>query len=73
MDATPITETAPNAAYAATEDEQLLIDAWCAEQLRCLGVPPALAETYAGLVDWHEIAALVGRGCPPELALEIAR
>jgi len=26
----------------------------------------------AGFVDRHEIAALVKRGCPPKLALEIA-
>ena len=32
-----------------------------------------VAETFAGLVDWHEVAGLVGRGCSPELALEIAR
>ena len=32
-----------------------------------------LAETFAGLIDWHEIAALVARGCPPNLALEIVR
>jgi hypothetical protein len=54
-------------------DEELLIHAWRAEQLHRLGLSRALAETFAGLVDWHEIAALVGRGCPPELALEIAR
>jgi hypothetical protein len=36
-------------------------------------VPHVLSVAFAGLVDWHEIAALVARGCPPELALEIAR
>ena len=71
MHATQITEDAQNAANAT--GEQLLIDAWRAEQLRCLGLRPALAETFAGLVDWHDVAALVARGCPPELALEIAR
>jgi hypothetical protein len=50
-----------------------VIHAWRAEQLGRLGLPRVLAETFAGLVDWHEIAALVARGCPPELALEIAR
>ena len=54
-------------------DEELLIHDWCAEQLRRLGFPHILAETYAGLVDWHEIANLVEHGCAPELALEIAR
>jgi hypothetical protein len=56
-----------------TTDEELLIHAWRAEQLRQLGLSRILAETFAGLVDWHEIAALVARGCPPDLALEIAR
>jgi hypothetical protein len=56
-----------------TTDEELVIHAWRAEQLGRLGLPRVLAETFAGLVDWHEIAALVARGCPPELALEIAR
>lgn len=54
-------------------DEELLVQAWRAEQLRRLGLPRILAEIFAGLVDWHEIAALVARGCSPELALEIAR
>jgi len=56
-----------------TTDEEQLIHAWRAEQLRRLGFPRTLAETFAGLVDWHEIATLVARGCPPELALEITR
>jgi hypothetical protein len=56
-----------------TTDEELVIHAWRAEQLQRLGLTRILAVTFAGLVDWHEIAALVARGCPPELALEIAR
>jgi hypothetical protein len=56
-----------------TSDEEQLIHAWRAEQLQRLGLPRILAETFAALVDWHEIAALVARGCSPELALEIAR
>jgi hypothetical protein len=56
-----------------TSDEELLIQAWRVEQLRRLGLSRILAQTFAGLVDWHEIAALVERGCSPELALEIAR
>jgi hypothetical protein len=54
-------------------DEDLLIQAWRAEQLRRLGLSRAVAETFAALVDWHEVEALVARGCSPELALEIAR
>ena len=53
--------------------EELLIHAWRVEQLRRLGFARTLAETFAGLVDWHEIAALVACGCPPDLALEIVR
>ena len=54
-------------------DEELAIHSWRAEQLRRLGLPHILAETFAELVDWHEIADLIARGCKPELALEIAR
>jgi hypothetical protein len=54
-------------------DEELLIHGWRVEQLRRLGLSRTLAQTFAGLVDWHEIAALVACGCAPELALEIAR
>ena len=56
-----------------TTDEELLIHAWRAEQLRGLGLSRVIAETFAEIVDWHEVAALVARGCPPVLALEIAR
>jgi hypothetical protein len=54
-------------------DEELAIHSWRAEQLQRLGLPHILAETFAELVDWHEIAELIARGCKPELALEIAR
>jgi hypothetical protein len=54
-----------------TTTEELAIHAWRAAQLRRLGFSLILAETFAGLVDWRELAALVARGCPPELALEI--
>jgi hypothetical protein len=36
-------------------------------------VPYVLAHTFADLVDWHALAALIERGCSPELALEIVR
>jgi len=66
-------------AYADTEldeeagDEEAKVRFWCVEQLRNLGLSATIAMAFAGRVDWHEIAALVGRGCPPELALEIVR
>ena len=53
--------------------EEVLVQEWRAEQLWRLGVPRALADAFANFVDWHELAALVGRGCPPMLALEIVR
>jgi hypothetical protein len=44
---------------------------WRVSQLTRLGIPQALAEAYADRIDWHQIARLVGRGCPPQLALRI--
>jgi hypothetical protein len=38
-----------------------------------LGLSRSLAVTFAGLVVWHEIAALVERDYSPAFALEIAR
>jgi hypothetical protein len=53
--------------------ETLVVREWRAEQLRRLGVPSILAETFADDVDWHTLSALVERGCPLGLALEIVR
>ena len=53
--------------------EDVLIHEWRAEQLRRLGVPRTLADTFAQLVDWHEVANLVERGCAPRIALRIVR
>jgi hypothetical protein len=55
------------------DDEDVVVHEWRAEQLRSLGVHRTFADAFAGLVDWHEIADLVARGCSPELALEIVR
>jgi hypothetical protein len=49
------------------------VHAWRVTQLRRLGIPAALAELYAGRIDWHQVARLVQRGCPPWLALRIVR
>jgi len=46
---------------------------WRVEQLRLLGLASALAVAFADVVDWHDLAALINRGCSPELALEIVR
>ena len=50
---------------------ELLVHNWRVERLTGLGVPPGLAEAYADRLDWHQVARLVQRGCPPELALRI--
>ena len=44
---------------------------WCVSQLTRLGISRPLAETYADRIDWHQVARLVQRGCPPQLALRI--
>ena len=49
----------------------LLVHNWRASRLTRLGVPAPLAEIYADRVDWHQVARLVQRGCPPGLALRI--
>jgi hypothetical protein len=53
--------------------ETLVVREWRAEQLRRLGVPSILAETFADDVDWHALSAVIERGCPLGLALEIVR
>jgi hypothetical protein len=55
------------------DGEEYAVNAWRAEQLERLGLSPTLAEVFAGLVDWHQIAKLVERGCSAHLALEIVR
>jgi hypothetical protein len=44
---------------------------WRVSQLTRFGIPRVVAEVYADRIDWHEIARLVRRGCPPLLALRI--
>jgi hypothetical protein len=53
--------------------ETLVVREWRAEQLRGLGLPFVLAETFADTVDWHALSALIERGCPLGLALDIVR
>jgi hypothetical protein len=49
------------------------VRAWRAQQLGRLGLSWIVAEAVADQVDWHALADLVERGCPPALALEIVR
>jgi hypothetical protein len=51
----------------------LLVHEWRVAQLKRLGIPGPVADAAADHVDWHQIAALVERGCPPRLALHIVR
>jgi hypothetical protein len=55
------------------ECEEVRVYAWRIEQLGRLGLSSVIADAVANVVDWHEVARLVDRGCPPELAVEIAR
>lgn len=59
--------------HKAVNDEDLLLHHWPVSRLVRLGIPAPLAEVYAGPIDWHQIARLVQRGCPPLLALRIVR
>jgi hypothetical protein len=58
---------------ASESDEDARVYAWRVERLSGLGLSNLVASAVAPLVDWHEIACLVERGCSPELALEIVR
>jgi hypothetical protein len=63
----------PQIDFDARDDEDLKVHDWRAHQLQRLGLPRMVAEAFAGTVDWHDVAALVGSGCPISLAVEIAR
>jgi hypothetical protein len=51
--------------------KEKLVHDWRVDRLTRLGVPGSLAEVYADRLDWHQVARLVQRGCPPRLALRI--
>jgi hypothetical protein len=65
----PTAMTGPEDELVLGRDEALLVHEWRAEQLRRLGLARWRAELFAGVVDWHAVADLVGRGCAPTLAL----
>jgi hypothetical protein len=54
-------------------DKDPVVWEWRAQQLHRLGLSWLRAQAFAAVVDWHEVASLVERGCSPELALEIVR
>jgi hypothetical protein len=57
----------------AINREESSVHNWRVSQLKRLGLPGLLAEIYADQIDWHQLARLVQRGCPPLLALRIIR
>ena len=59
--------------HEAIDDDDLPVHERRVRQLTRLGIPWSLAQAAAGHVDWHQVARLVRRGCPPRLALQIAR
>lgn len=63
----------PIIGHEAVNHDDLLVHTWRVAQLTRLGLPRSLAEAYADHLDWHQIARLVQRGCPPRLALRIVR
>jgi hypothetical protein len=59
--------------HEAIDHDDLLVHEWRVTQLTRLGIPRSLAQAVADHVDWHQVATLVRRGCPPRLALQIVR
>ena len=59
--------------HEAVNHHDLLVHTRRVAQFTRLGIPRSLAEAYADHLDWHQIARLVPRGCPPRLALRIVR
>jgi hypothetical protein len=63
----------PNTCHDAISLDDMLVHNWSVSQLTRLGIPGPLAEICADRIDWHQVARLVQRGCPPRLALRIVR
>jgi hypothetical protein len=57
----------------AMESEETRVYAWRSSSSGKLGLSTVVVDAVASFIDWHEVARLVQNGCPPELALEIAR
>jgi hypothetical protein len=61
----------PTEAFDRSAREARLVHAWRSEQLRSLGLPSLVADAFADVIDWRALSALIERGCPVGLALEI--
>ena len=55
------------------EQEREKVHNWRVDRLTGLGVAWPVAEAVADRIDWHEVAKLIGRGCPASLAVAILR
>ena len=73
LESIDIEASEPESIEIEASDEEARVYAWRVERLSGLGFSEVVAAAVAPLVDWHEIARLVERGCSPELALEIVR
>lgn len=54
-----------------SDPEDRAVHAWRVGRLTELGLDWPAAEAVADLVDWHDVARLVKRGCPAALAIAI--
>ena len=61
------------AGQEAIDLENQLVHDWRLTRLTGLGIARPVAGADADNVDWHQIAGLVRRGCPPMLAPRIVR
>jgi len=61
----------PITGHDAISRDDMLVHNWRVSQLARLGIPGPLAEIHADRIDWHHVARLVQRGCPPHLARRI--
>ena len=61
----------PAAGRRAIAGDQSPVHPWRVSHVARLGIPRPLPEVHAERVDWHQIAGLARRGCPPRLALRI--
>lgn len=59
----------PITGHDAISRDESSVHNWRVSQLRRLGLPGSLAEIYADRIDWHQVARLVQRDCPPLVAL----
>jgi hypothetical protein len=57
--------------HEAIDDDEIVVHDWRVSQLTRLGIPGPIADAVADRVDYHQVAKLVRRGCPPRLALRI--